>query len=197
MCWILNVAGYKLLHHRERNSRSHATLTCKWWKSSYNNYSGRVAATRDDIHSLPRFARAKCLARLDTICIKNKIIKHGLHLYFLFLNWKALSSRSFSVFFLMPEAICRTCFMEICSVCKCVVLSLTGSRTSRTTPHHIKIKPNLLPTRTMIPINIGLLPRVPTRTTAYQDHYQLVKPLVRTNTFTVGNCPDTYLTIDN
>ena len=35
-----------------------------------------------------------------------------------------------------------------------------------------------LPTRTMIP-----------RTTPHQDHYQPAKPLIRTNTCTVGNCP--------
>ena len=47
---------------------------------------------------------------------------------------------------------------------------------SRTTPHRINIKPN--PTRAMIP-----------RTTRHQDHYQPVKPLIKTNANTVGNCP--------
>ena len=50
---------------------------------------------------------------------------------------------------------------------------------SRTTLHQIKIiKPNYCPPG-----------QVPTRTTPHQDHYQPVKPLMRTNTYTVGNCP--------
>ena len=50
---------------------------------------------------------------------------------------------------------------------------------SRTTLHQIKIiKPNYCPPG-----------QVPTRTTPRQDHYQPVKPLMRTNTYTVGNCP--------
>ena len=33
------------------------------------------------------------------------------------------------------------------------------------------------------------LGHLPTRTTHHHDHYKLVQPLIRTNTYTVGNCP--------
>ena len=61
-------------------------------------------------------------------------------------------------------------------------------RGSWTTPHQDnsppgKIKPNHCPPG---PWSLGQLP---TRTTPLQDHYQLVKPLIRTNTCMVGNCP--------
>ena len=51
-----------------------------------------------------------------------------------------------------------------------------------TTPHRLKIKPISCSSE---PLSLGLLPT----TTPNQDHYQPVKPLIRTNTWTVGNCP--------
>ena len=45
------------------------------------------------------------------------------------------------------------------------------------------IKPNHYPPR---PRSLGLLS---TRTTPHKDHYHGIKPLIRTNTCTVGNCP--------
>ena len=51
----------------------------------------------------------------------------------------------------------------------------------RTTPHWIKTKPNYCP-----PGPRSLWP-LPTRITSHQDHYQPVKPLIWTNTCTLGN----------
>ena len=60
---------------------------------------------------------------------------------------------------------------------------------SRTTPHEDtsppdkKIKPNHCPPG---PHSLGIFP---TRTTPHWDHYHGIKPLIRTRTCTVGNCP--------
>ena len=50
-------------------------------------------------------------------------------------------------------------------------------------PHRIKLKPNYCPPG---PQSLGQLP---TRTTPQQDHYKPIKPLMRSNNYTVGNCP--------
>ena len=54
---------------------------------------------------------------------------------------------------------------------------------SPVTPHQIKINPKHCPPG---PWSLGLFP---TRTTPHWDHYHGIKPLMRTNTCTVGNCP--------
>ena len=67
---------------------------------------------------------------------------------------------------------------------------LRGVFCSRTTPvppetifHRIKIKPNYCPPG---PRSLGQLSA---KTTPHQGHYKPMKPLIRTNTYTVGNCP--------
>ena len=61
--------------------------------------------------------------------------------------------------------------------------TVLGQLPMRTILHQIKIKPNHCPPG---PQSLGLFP---TRTTPHQDHYHKIKPLIRTNTCTVGNCP--------
>ena len=58
-----------------------------------------------------------------------------------------------------------------------------------TTPHSDNCPPGQFPTRTIPPPG-----QLPTRTTPHQDHYKPIKPLIRTNTCTVGNCPGGELT---
>ena len=53
-----------------------------------------------------------------------------------------------------------------------------------TIAHRIKIKPIYCPPG---PRSLGL---ILTRTTPHQDHYQWLKPLIKTNIYMVGNCPD-------
>ena len=72
-------------------------------------------------------------------------------------------------------------FGVVSGTCGLSLLSISVG--SRTTPHRIKIKPYFYPTR---PLSLGLLF---TRITPHQNHYQPVKPLIKTNTCMVGNCP--------
>ena len=58
-----------------------------------------------------------------------------------------------------------------------------GQPPMKTIPHQIKIKPNHCPPG---PQSLGLFP---TRTTPHWDYYHGIKPLIRTKTCAVGNCP--------